>query len=292
MAAPFQRIMQVFFIVGAQKSGTTWLQKSLNSIDGIHCLGEGHFVDKLLMPMAQTRYEYNQLQQVVEQRVYEGNGFYGPVPDQEFLSVMRSWILNIMVRNARVPQNAIVALGDKTPANSFHIPALKQLFPRSRFLHILRDGRDVAVSAFRHRERILSETPQSGQAPPDLNAEAPQLLSKWAGFTRAVRKAETAGIPVHTVRYEAMLDNGVASLRGCVDHLLPQNSISDDQLQAAVAANSFQSLSGGREPGTIDAGSNLRRGQAGSWRDELAPEVTERFTPEDRELLKTLGYGD
>ena len=291
MASPFQRVMQVFFIVGAQKSGTTWLQKSLNSIDGIHCMGEGHFIDKLLMPIAQTRYEYNQLMQVVQQRVYEGNGFYGPIPDQEFLRMMRSWILNIMVRNARAPEDAIVALGDKTPANSFHIPALKQLFPRSRFLHILRDGRDVAVSNFRHRERILKESPQAGQTPPDLAAEAPQLLSKWAGFTRAVRKAETAGIPVHTVRYEAMLSDGVASLRGCVDHLLPQNSISDDQLRAAVDANSFQALSGGREPGAIDANSNLRRGQVGSWRDELAPEVSERFTPEDRELLESLGYG-
>ena len=282
--------MQVFFIVGAQKSGTTWLQKSLNSIDGIHCLGEGHFIDKLLMPVAQNRYEYNQLMQVVQQRVYEGKGFYGPIPDQEFLRVMRSWILNIMVRNTRAPENAIVALGDKTPANSFHIPALKQLFPRSRFLHILRDGRDVAVSAFRHRERIQQEASQ-GQAKLDINAEAPQLLSKWAGFTRAVRKAESAGIPVHTVRYEAMLSDGVGSLRGCVDHLLPQNSITDDQLQAAVDANSFEALSGGREPGAIDANSNVRRGQAGSWRDELVPVVSERFAPEDRELLERLGYG-
>ena len=291
MATPFQRGMQVFFIVGAQKSGTSWLQTRLHRIDGIHCLGEGHFIDKLLMPMAQTRHEYNQMMQVVHQRVYEGNGFYGPIPDQEFLRVMRSWIFNIMVRNAGAPEDSIVALGDKTPANSFHIPALKQLFPRCRFIHILRDGRDVAVSAFRHRERILNESPQTGQTPPDLAAEAPQLLSKWAGFTRAVRKAETTGIPVHTVRYEAMLSDGVASLRGCVDHLLPQNSISDDQIQAAVDANSFQALSGGREPGTIDSGSNLRRGQAGSWRDEFAPEVSERFTPEDRELLESLGYG-
>ena len=292
MAQPFQRDMQVFFIVGAQKSGTTWLQKSLNSIDGIHCLGEGHFIDKLLMPMAQTRYEYNQMMQVVQQRVYEGQGSdcYAPVPDQEFFGLMQSWILNIMLRNARAPRDSILALGDKTPANSFHIPGLKQLFPRSRFIHILRDGRDVAVSAFRHRERLHQKAPQAAQTPPDLAAEAPQLLSKWAGFTRAVRKAEATGIPVHTVRYEAMLSDGVASLRGCVDHLLPDNSLSDDQLQAAVTANSFQALSGGRDPGAIDASSNLRRGQAGSWRDELPSEVIERFTPEDRDLLEQLGY--
>ena len=77
-----------------------------------------------------------------------------------------------------------------------------------------------------------------------------------------------------------------------MDHLLPQNSISDDQIQAAVDANSFQALSGGRDPGTIDSSSNLRRGQAGSWRNELAPEVSERFIPEDRELLEQLGYSN
>ena len=287
MAWTYGYAMQVFFIVGAQKSGTTWLQKSLNSIEGIHCLGEGHFIDKLLMPMAQTRHEYNQMMQVVHQRVYEGKGFYGPVPDQEFLSLMRSWILNIMLRNSKAPQDTILALGDKTPAHSFHIPTLKQLFPRSHFIHVLRDGRDVAVSAFRHRERIQQETNQTSL---DINAEAPQLLAKWAGFTRAVRKAESAGIPVQTVRYEAMLENGVTALRGCVDYLLPQNSISDTQIQTAVDANSFQTLSGGRKPGSIDRSSNLRRGQSGSWRDELNPDLADTFNPEDRELLESLGY--
>ena len=287
MAWTYGYAMQVFFIVGAQKSGTTWLQKSLNSIEGIHCLGEGHFIDKLLMPMAQTRHEYNQMMQVVHQRVYEGKGFYGPVPDQEFLSLMRSWILNIMLRNAKAPQDTILALGDKTPAHSFHIPTLKQLFPRSHFIHVLRDGRDVAVSAFRHRERIQQETNQTSL---DINAEAPQLLAKWAGFTRAVRKAESAGISVQTVRYEAMLENGVTALRGCVDYLLPQNSISDTQIQTAVDANSFQTLSGGRKPGSIDRSSNLRRGQSGSWRDELNPGLADSFNPEDRELLESLGY--
>jgi len=102
-----------------------------------------------------------------------------------------------MVRYAKAPQNEILALGDKTPAITFHIPTLKQLFPLSRFIHLLRNDRDVSVSAFRHRERILNESNQTGL---DLNTEAPQLLAKWAGFTRAVRKAESAGIPIHTIR--------------------------------------------------------------------------------------------
>lgn len=282
--------MQIFFIVGAQKSGTTWLQKSLNSIEGIHCLGEGHFIDKMVMPMVQTLVEYNQMMQIVHQRVYEGDGFYKGVPDDEFLSVMHSWILNIMLRTSKAPRESILALGDKTPAHSFHMPVLQQLFPKARFIHMLRDGRDVTVSAFRHKERILAKLPDQDREHADLNRDAHQFFSKWADFTRAVLNAEKTGIQVHTVRYESMLSEGVDSLRACVDHLLPENSISYEQLQAAVQTNSFQTMSGGRSPGSIDNSTFLRRGQAGSWRDELLPAVQDSFKPNDRDLLNTLGY--
>lgn len=282
--------MQIFFIVGAQKSGTTWLQKSLNSIEGIHCLGEGHFIDKLLIPLVKPLQEYNQMMQIVHERVYEGVGFYKGVPDDEFFSVMHSWILNIMLRTAKAPRESIIALGDKTPAHSFHMPTLQQLFPSARFIHMLRDGRDVTVSSLRHRERILAKLPDQDREPTNLNREAPQLLSKWAEFTRAVIKSENAGIPVHTVRYESMLSDGFLSLRGCVDHLLPENSINDEQLRVAVQTNSFQTMSGGREPGSIDNSNFLRRGQIGSWRDELLPGVQDSFKPDDRNLLDKLGY--
>jgi hypothetical protein len=36
--------------------------------------------------------------------------------------------------------------GDKTPVYGRHLPAVRQLLPESRFVHLLRDGRDVALS--------------------------------------------------------------------------------------------------------------------------------------------------
>ena len=70
MRLSFQSAMLIFFIVDAQKSGTSWLQTSLNNIEGIHCLGEGHFIDKPLMPMTKPQYEDNLMIQVVQQRIY------------------------------------------------------------------------------------------------------------------------------------------------------------------------------------------------------------------------------
>lgn len=38
--------------------------------------------------------------------------------------------------------------GDKTPEYIHHLPVLKALFPDARYLHLVRDGRDVALSVF------------------------------------------------------------------------------------------------------------------------------------------------
>ena len=280
--------MRLFFIVGAQKSGSTWLQRSLNSINGVHCLGEGHFIDRLIQPIAETTRSYNQMMQLVAERVYEGNGFYDAVPNAELRLVMREWILHILLRNAKVDRKNILAIGDKTPAHSFGLPTLRALFPEARFVHMLRDGRDAAVSAFHHQQRILSKL---GQANPEasLEKDAPAWLHKWARFTRAVQKAEQGGIRIHTVRYESMLADPNKALRDCLEHIAPDTIWPETDIQKNVEANSFRRQSG-REPGQSSNSSFLRKGQAGSWREELSPTALLRLDPADQELLEQLGY--
>ena len=68
--------MQTFFIVGAQKSGTTWLQRLFHDIPEVACFGESHFVDRLVLPVANTINDYNKMMTLVSKRVYEGEGYY------------------------------------------------------------------------------------------------------------------------------------------------------------------------------------------------------------------------
>ena len=282
--------MQIFFIVGAQKSGTTWLQRSLNSMEGVHCLGEGHFIDQLVQPFAEAVRSYNQTMQLISERVYGGEGFYDTIPIPEFLQVMRDWILGMLLRNVDSDPQSILAIGDKTPAHSIHIPTLRALFPEARFVHMLRDGRDVAVSAFHHQQRILR---QMGQAEPEapIDSGALDMFGKWAQCTRAVLKAEETGVEVHTVRYEAMLSDPVQSLEACLHHILPNQHWEAEVIQAAVEANSFRRQSG-REQGDIDNSEFLRRGQSGSWRIELPPNTFDQLQPDDQALLEQLGYSN
>ena len=282
--------MRIFFIVGAQKSGTTWLQRSLNSIEGVHCLGEGHFIDRLVQPFAATARSYNQMMKLVADRVYEGKGFYDEIPDTEFRQMMRQWILKILLRNVNADPQSILAIGDKTPAHSHHIPTLRALFPEARFVHMLRDGRDVAVSAFHHQQRILRKLGQA-DANASIDTGALDMLHKWAQFTRSVLKAEQEGQTIHTVRYEAMLSDPVPSLQACLNHILPNQHWDQEVIQAAVEANSFRRQSG-RQPGQTDPSAFLRKGQVGSWRTELAPDTLDQLQPDDRALLEHLGYSN
>ena len=46
--------------------------------------------------------------------------------------------------------------GDKTPLYMQHLPLLERLFPSARFVHLIRDGRDAALSYLAVPEGIMT----------------------------------------------------------------------------------------------------------------------------------------
>jgi hypothetical protein len=80
--------------------------------------------------------------------------------------------------------------GDKTPINVLHMPLLAGLFPEARFVHIIRDGRDVALSYRDRRGMGLVEA-----------------AYRWRRDVRAGRRAGRRLGPgrYHEVRYEALV---------------------------------------------------------------------------------------
>lgn len=62
-------------------------------------------------------------------------------------------------------------------------------------------------------------------------------------------------------------------------------------VKTAVDTNSFRRQSG-RDPGQSSSSSFFRKGQAGSWREELDPAALTRLDTADQSLLEQLGYTD
>lgn len=89
--------------------------------------------------------------------------------------------------------------GDKNNFHVQHVPALAALFPQARFVHIVRDGRDVACS---YRE-VMAQGSRSPYAP-RLDTDIERIATEWHGNVQGVIDALAALPPEqsHAVRYE------------------------------------------------------------------------------------------
>src|SRR4051794_30155810 len=78
---------QVFFVCGAPRSGTTWVQHMLDSHPDVSCRGEGHFLHFLAEPMGALMQRRRADLEAKNARLFKETGGY-PLPaagDMEFL---------------------------------------------------------------------------------------------------------------------------------------------------------------------------------------------------------------
>lgn len=107
-------------------------------------------------------------------------------------------------------------IGDK---NNFHIHRvadLASLFPGCVFIHIVRDGRDVACS---YREVAAGRF--SSEYRPDLPQAMGEIARQWRSAVLAPEAAIAAGVmaPLHTVRFEDLVSDPMVALRPICDFL-------------------------------------------------------------------------
>jgi hypothetical protein len=97
--------------------------------------------------------------------------------------------------------------GDKTPMYMQHLRLLERLFPTARFVHLIRDGRDAAVSFLAMPEAVATRTwayPHS----------AAGFACQWRDEVEGARAlGGRAGGRYLEVRYEALVEDAESELR-------------------------------------------------------------------------------
>ncbi|MCT0218882.1 sulfotransferase [Synechococcus sp. CS-1329] len=278
-----------FFIIGAQKSGSTWLQRLIDSHPLFSCKGEGHFFDRLALPIAKIVTDYNELMDTVQRTVYEGAGYYQPISDSDFKKFLRTWIESRMI--GELGQPGALVFGDKTPAYSFHLRLIKAVFPEAKFIHLIRDGRDVAVSAYFHMKRVTEVDKLPNKVPPWESLASP-LLSKWHSYCQpcveySMQSREGDVLPV---RYEDLKLNTSSTLTSVLEYLLGDSAtVSKSSVERCIEANSFSKRTG-RLEGIEDSRSFLRKGVIGDWQNHFTPAMLSQCDSGPLSLLKSLGY--
>jgi hypothetical protein len=276
---------QIFFVCGAPKSGTTWLQRVLDAHPQIQCSGEGHFIERFSVPLAQVMRDYAGHMGLVADRVYEGQPYYPPLVQDDLDRLVRSFILSRLM--TRDPGVEVHWIGDKTPRYTNNLPTLQRLFPHARFLNIVRDPRDVAMARMHQArradlaERVAEGTPERAQFIREGGEDWARCVAPIAQFM-----ADRPGA-LHNLKYEDMIGDPAGEARKFFRFLGVRH---DDALLAQVAnLTSFEAQSG-RKPGEEHPTSFLRKGVAGDWIGRLEPEALQALDEACGDLMRTYGY--
>jgi hypothetical protein len=304
---------QLFFVVGRAKSGTSWLMRMLDSHPELICRGEGKFFGtRHRLGGGRGRSLERVLRDSEELREWAGRSPWTREGEWEERSRRFAAELARASLLAAVPERSgIVAVGDKTPLNGPGVVAsIGAALPEARVIHIVRDGRDVAVSSAHHR---WNELERGGTAPAEAAALRDEYrrdpgafwaagrsifgvdgpgseAESWAADTLAAcsEGRELGPDRYAELTYEALLDDSAAALERLLAFL--GASVDPKAVATAVARNRFERLSGGRRAGTEDSGSFYRSGTAGGWREVFTPADREAFAAAAGEALIELGY--
>jgi glycosyltransferase involved in cell wall biosynthesis len=310
----------IFFVVGRAKSGTTWLMRTLDAHPEIACRGEGRFFgrDYLLAgpetatipsrPLAGALAADTSLRSWLERSVWARDRD----PDQQLAELTRIAIDHFLRQTARETGKPII--GDKTPfLDTDTVREIAQIHPTAKVVQVIRDGRDVAISARHHvwnrtgeaggihhldaselRTRDAYRRDPSGFGPGRHSIFTAEWLAgtarEWATMIHRSRTSarELLGRRYSEIRYEDMLADPVDTTTQVLRFLDADTERS--VIEACVDQASFERASRGRRLGDERPTEFLRNGLAGQWRDVFTDADRVTFERAAGDVLIELGY--
>lgn len=136
-----------FFIVASARSGTTAVRLTLNAHPEVAVPPESRFITELWNGSDTVERDPFLRDLAAHKRFKAWDLSIGAVSDQigDRASLPYSEAIACAYR-AYAVQHGKKRWGDKTPRYIEHIPFLKRMFPDAKFIHPVRDGRNVALS--------------------------------------------------------------------------------------------------------------------------------------------------
>jgi hypothetical protein len=251
-----------FFVIGNVKSGTTWLMECLNLHPETYCFNEINILDRVRDELARTMQQVNAAYLQQHQTSFQEFDYYDLQFEHEDVDALVGTLWKIAIN--KVPKDARF-YGEKSPAYCKHLPEIVKQYPQTKYVHIVRDPRDVAISYWYHhlREWELYRTSQwyrgSSQHLPNQLIETEHrfereqaglildMISYWKRDQTTIEMMKRR-FPkkFHTIRYEDMKDTKelekVFKFIGCenTNELLLENILNQTSVDnRPKAPNSF-----------------------------------------------------
>jgi Sulfotransferase family len=268
---------QFLFIIGAPRSGTSWLQLMLGACPSVSTTVELRVFSRYIHPWIEAWKEESS-------NINEGRWYQGlPVlwTEEEFYNFLYEFLEKVYQPVWMTKPQATHIL-DKHPAYSLFVDEINLLIPNALFIHIIRDGRDVAAS-------LMAAKKQIGFGYDTIQASA----AGWKKHVQSARRASQYYGRYLEIKYEDLVEDGINLLKSVFDFCGLDATV--DNITDIYNTHSFEKIKAQRMSpveGLKAPEGHYRKGKAGTWREELKPKEKYLFDQIAGDLLKELGYAE
>ena len=251
-----------FCIVGTGRCGTSLLRQLFNSHPHVFVFGETHWIPKMFEFFGTGEADANALIDIIQRTYHELGNPVTPL-DEELLK----FVLERTQKTTTV-QEFCNTLGmafaerdnkrywaDKTPDYGPYMHMLSELWPDCKFVHIIRNGLETAVSMSRHHgfqwmvatgERwwVPASFNRYYQAAPKADKPFESFLDLWYWRLQRIRNEATRLSPGNymEVRFDELLENPGRTLSNIAEFVdLPAEHTCLSQAAARVDPSSTKS---------------------------------------------------
>jgi hypothetical protein len=286
--------MRLAWIFGSSRSGSTWLLRMLSDLDGVVPVDDPHLGHHLgvwrPIPLAWAIAEEDppELTTLLDLKADEPGYFFAERYRDSWWQPLRDLIearFEAQARDLNGSLSGSPVYVVKEPG-SHAAPLLAELFPESKLVFLLRDGRDV-VDSWLDAYCEGSWAIRGGAFPVSSEGRVALirwLSAVWAFRSRAVRRAfETRGPGARVlIRYEALRTR----TEECLEEVCKTLGLSTERLDEVVARHRFEQL----PAASRGSGNEARLATPGSWRKNLSVEEQAAMHEALGDALAEFGY--
>lgn len=266
---------QFLFIIGSPRSGTTWLQTMISSHPMVCSTVELTLYSRYIASW--INYWKQESIPIKQGKWYQGL----PVvwSEKEFYSFLKLFLEKVYEKVILNNPNATHII-DKHPMYSYYVEDINNLLPRSKFIHLIRDGRDVTVS-------MIAANQTMGFGAGNIRDAA----LEWKNYVNAAKKASKYENRYIEIKYEDLINSGNEILKKVFEFC--ELSFTDKEIHKILDNHRFEIMKSKRQ--SADKAlpvpeKHYRKGIVGSWKHDMNIKDNYIFSKMAGDLLKELNY--
>jgi hypothetical protein len=282
-----------FFILGYARSGTSLLRMILNGHPEIKVNPECSFLTFFYNDFKQYSFplpekELNSfVQKIVQSRKFETwNLIYEEVLEEIKIKSPNTYGQACALIYKLHGSKNIKYLGDKNNVNIFHQQIIKEIYPNTKFIFIVRDPRDVYNSLVNS-----SQTANNSKYAPSMKQSISDFGASWnIAYSNFSQTSFETNSNVFLLKYEDLVSsplNAIRLLLGFIDEDLLARSASLNLAKLHLAGNDEPIELMPWKQRTLQP---ISTDGINRWKSELSREISGAIYRHCRELMTVFGY--